>query len=125
MGYFFGCGNACNESGGGSTPGAFLSADLPAGTNESFNPGGTWPTNIGRLDLQLAGPATLESLVGGTDGQVVILRPLGFTLTIPVGGAGAAPFSGGGGGQGETLPAGTPATIVYYAGTINSWVIVP
>jgi hypothetical protein len=125
MGYFFGCGNACNESGGGSSgAGLYLSADLPAGVSDGFNPGGAWPTGIGRLDLVPAGNATLNSLVAGIDGQEVILRNASatFTITIPTGGAGTAPFTGGGGGA--ILPPLTPINIVYYAGSINAWVIV-
>lgn len=124
MGYFF-----CNcppaiSSGGGSTAGKYLSAGLPAGVSDSFNPGGAWPIGIGRLDLVPAGNATLNSLVAGIDGQEVILRnaSASFTITIPTGGAGTAPFTGGGGGA--ILPPLTPINIVYYAGSINAWVIV-
>ncbi len=124
MGYFFGCGNACNQGGGGSGAGAYLSADLPAGVSDSFNPGGAWPTGIGRLDLVPAGNATLNSLVASVDGQEVILRNASatFTITIPAGGPGAAPFTGGGGGT--ILPPLTPITVVYYGGSIDEWVIV-
>lgn len=124
MGYFF-----CNcppaiSSGGGSTAGKYLSAGLPAGVSDSFNPGGTWPNNIGRLDLVPAGDATLNSLLAGIDGQEVIIRNTSstFTVTVPTGGAGSAPFEGGGGGT--ILPPGTAGNFVYYAGSINAWVIV-
>jgi hypothetical protein len=125
MGYFFGCGNACNENGGGgSGAGKYLSANLPAGISDSFNPGGIWPTGVGRLDLVPAGDATLNSLVAGIDGQEVIIRNASatFTITIPAGGPGAVSFTGGGGGS--FLPPLTPMTCVYYGGSINQWVIV-
>jgi hypothetical protein len=123
MGYFFCNCPPASSSGGGGIAGKYLSANLPAGSNVSFNPGSGWPSTYGRLDLVLAGDATLESLVAGNDGQEVTVRNnSAFTLTIPTGGGGSEPFAGGGGGT--ILPPGTAINLTYYAGSINEWVIV-
>lgn len=123
MGYFF-----CNcppggSSGGGGVAGKYLAVALPGGSNVSFNPGSGWPGTYGRLDLDLQADATLESLAAAADGQQVTVRNnSAFTLTIPTGGSGTAPFTGGGGGT--ILPPGTAINVTYYAGSINAWVLV-
>ncbi len=127
MGYFFGCGNACNEGGGGSGGGSigkYIAVALSAGDNDNVNPGSDWPTGYGRLDLEPDGAANLNSLVAGIDGQLIILRNASATetVTIPVGASGAAPFTGP--GAGTILPPLAAMPAVYYAGGINNWVLV-
>lgn len=127
MGYFFGCGcaGAGSGGGGGGTAGKYLSIALSAGASNNFNPGSGWPDSYGRLDLVLAGDATLNSLVKGGDGQEIILRNnSAHTLTIPVAGGGTAANEFTGGGGGTILPPLTAQLICYYAGSINRWVIV-
>lgn len=123
MGYFFCNCPPAGSSGGGGVAGKYLSVALPGGSHVSFNPGSGWPGTYGRLDLDLAADATLDSLAAGTDGQQVTVRNnSAFTLTIPTGGSGTAPFTGGGGGT--ILPPGTAINVTYYAGSINAWVLV-
>jgi hypothetical protein len=127
VGYFFGNTFVQTKSGGGGgNAGKYLSAPLAAGATNDFNPGSGWPTGYGRLDLVPGGAATLNSLVGGADGQEVIVRNASTTqtITIPVAGGGSAANEFTGGGGGTILPPLTAKLIVYYAGTINNWVLV-
>jgi hypothetical protein len=126
MGYFFGCGNACSESGGGGSGGGkFISVNLAAGETNNLNPGSGWPTGYGRLDLVPAGAASLSGLAAGTDGQQAIARNNSTQvlqlLSLNGGSSAANQFSGGGGGT--TLPPLASCNLTYYAGTINKWII--
>lgn len=57
---------------GGTNAGPSATAVLAAGANNNFNPGGGWPTGIGRLILNSsAGIANITGLVAGTDGQQI------------------------------------------------------
>lgn len=126
-------------SGGGTTnflraDGAFTAINLaayaafasPAGANNDVVPGAGWPTGIGRLDVTLAaGVANWTGMVAGTDGQMVLLAnaDAANTLTLNnqnVGSAAANRFRGPGD---LALPPGDTVLAVYYAGSVNRWVL--
>lgn len=128
MGYFFGCGNACNSGGGGSTAGKLATtANIGAIESDNLKPVSDWPTGYGRLDFNINnGNAIVTGLLPGTDGQSIIGRNTSatFELTIPAlssSSSAANQFSGGGGGL--ILPPLASAQFTYYAGTVNKWVI--
>lgn len=113
-------------AGGGTLPAAITYAS-PAGASNDVNPGGTWPTGYGRLGVTLAaGNANWTGLVAGSDGQTIQLVNLDAanTLTLNsknVGSAAANQFSYTGGGI--ILGAGASCWLVYWAGSVNLWMI--
>lgn len=106
--------------------GPYLSYASPAGANNNVSPGGGWPA-IGRLDVTLAaGNANWTGLVAGTiDGQSCLIANNDATNTLTLnasnGASGAANqfrYAGD-----LALPPGATVLAVYYAGTVNRWVL--
>jgi hypothetical protein len=59
---------------GGISSGRVLK-DLPAGASNNLNPGGGWPTGIGRLILTASsGVANVTGLLAGIDNQWVLIQ---------------------------------------------------
>jgi len=135
MGYLFGTptGASGGGGGGGGFVGSYLEAAVPAGNTDGFNPGGGFPGTtsapVGRLDLDpSAGNATLLGMVAGLDGQVLIVRNIDAANTLAFADASSAnpgeSFAVGGGFD-LTLTPGQSCQMVYYAGTVNAWVVTP
>jgi hypothetical protein len=69
-------------SGGGIASGRVVKV-LAAGANNNLNPGGGWPTGIGRLILTSGGStANVTGLVAGIDNQWVLIQNDDATATI-------------------------------------------
>ena len=118
--------------GGGGFVGAYIEAALAAGANANFNPGGVpaWPGThahpYGRLDLDTsAGDATLSGLVAGLDGQIMIVRNVGpHDLQLQDRNAGSLAANQFCIGPGDLdLIFDQSVAMVYYAGTVNQWVV--
>jgi hypothetical protein len=120
--------------GGGGFTGAYISTAVAAGANNNVNPGGApaWPGTLsapyGQLDLTgAAGDFNLTGLLAGLNLQQVVIRnATNFNGTLNDQNAGslaANRFAIGGAGD-TLLPAGVSILAVYYAGSINRWVIV-
>jgi hypothetical protein len=112
-------------AGGGTIPG-FLAALVPAGANNDFNPGGAWPTNIGRLDVDPSlGVANLTGLVAGIDGQLVVIFNSealgGNNLTLNNQNAASAAANRFQGSGDFIIVPQNSLTLCYYAGAINRW----
>lgn len=105
--------------------GPYLAYASPAGTTADVNPAGGWPA-IGRLDVTLAaGNATWRSLVAGTDGQSVLLANADAANTLTLNnqdalGTAANRFRYA---MNLALPPGATVLAVYYAGTVNRWIL--
>ncbi len=99
----------------------------PSGTTNDVN--GGFPRFLGNVRLAVtlaAGSATWTGLGAGNDGQHLILwnTDAANTLTLLVSNAGSVVgnrFSGP--AANYVLSAGNACELVYYAGTINAWVI--
>lgn len=126
-----------NQSGGAAGVGfvgAYIQAVPAAGANNDFNPGGAppWPGTsgnpYGRLDLLPGASCNLTGLVAGLDGQIMIIRNaaaigsgINVTLNNLNGGSAAAnQFSFV---ADMVMPPGDTVTAVYYAGSVNKWVL--
>jgi hypothetical protein len=122
------------SSSGGLFVGAYISAVPAPGANNDFNPGGVpaWPGTLaspyGRLDLVPVAACNLTGLKAGLDGQLVIIRnatAIGSGILITLNN-----LNGGSLAANQfsyladfTLPPGDAQTMVYYAGSINKWVL--
>jgi hypothetical protein len=115
-------------SGGGATLGSSLTFATATGTTNDVNPGGAWPTGIGRVDVTLAaGVATWTGLVAGADGQMVEIfnADAANTLTLNANPAGSVAGSAAANRfqwvGNMALAPGATAILVYSAGTVNRW----
>lgn len=110
---------------GGSLPGALAYAS-PAGSSNNVNPGGTFPTNVGRLVVTLGGgDATWTGLVAGSDGQLVWIynADAANNLTLSVADAGSTAVNRFAGFNSLILPAQSSVLACYFAGSVNRWVL--
>lgn len=105
--------------------GAYLSYPSPAGASHNVNPGGAWPV-IGRLDVTLAGGnANWTGLVAGSDGQQVLIcnNDAANTLTFNNQNGGSLAANRFRWVGDRAMPPGDTVLAVYYAGTVNRWVL--
>lgn len=119
-----GTGVAPSFQGSGGASAAYLSANVPAGANNDFNPGGTWPAGIRRLDLDPnAGASNLTGLVAGSDGQEVFLfnPDAANNLTLNSQNAGSAAANRFQIVADLILSPNAGCILLYYAGSINRW----
>jgi hypothetical protein len=109
------------------THGVVLPTVLAAGATNNLNPGGPFPVSIDRVDFDTtAGDANVTGLVAGQDGQRIIARNIGANnLTLNNEDAGSAAANRFSGASDLILTAGGAATLVYYAGSVAKWVLVP
>jgi hypothetical protein len=111
--------------GGGTLPG-YLAYASPAGAQNNVSPGGAFPTSIGRLDVTLgSGAANWTGLLAGTDGQILVIGNVDATNTLilnalNVGSSAANQFRYS---ADLIITPSTSILLVYYAGTVNKWVI--
>ena len=105
--------------------GSYLSYALASGTTNDLDPGGGWPTGIGRLDLDTsAGAATITGLVAGSDAQIVIISNIGAnTLTLAALNAGSSAANRFRYVADIALAQYDAVLAVYYGGTVNKWVL--
>ncbi len=104
----------------------YLSYASSAGANNDVNPGGGWPTDIGRLDVTLAGGnANWTGLVAGVDGQAVLISNIDAanTLTLNNQNAGSSAANRFRSSADAVLGPGATVLATYYAGTVNRWVL--
>lgn len=67
----------------GGTLFGYVAATLAAGTYNDLNPGGTFPSQINRVDINPStGNVTLTGLLAGVDGQQVLIRNIGTTYSL-------------------------------------------
>ncbi len=114
-------------SSGGFLPGYVLYASA-SGTLNDVNPGGTWPSNISRVDVTLgSGDAEWTGLVAGTDGQMVEIFNADATSTLTLDANPAGSVAGSTAVNrmqyvgNLSLGPGATAILIYRAGTINRW----
>lgn len=117
-------------SGAAVTPftpgGSLLAYSAPTATVNNAAPAGFGP-GVGRLDVALgAGAATaITGLIAGVDGQPLVIRNTdaanALTLTNQAAGSTAANRFAAAGDT--VLAPGGAVTLIYYAGTVNRWVI--
>ncbi len=122
-------------SGGGGTPGAgvtgvggYSSYVSPAGAQNNVNPGSGFPLLLGRIDVDTsAGDANWTGLLAGVDGQIVLIRNAAGAnnLTLNSQNASSTAANRFAGSGDFVLPAGGAIWVIYYAGSVNRWVIVP
>jgi hypothetical protein len=111
--------------GGGTLPG-YLAYASPAGANNNVNPGSGFPTSIGRLDVTLgSGAANWTGLLAGTDGQILVIGNADATnnLTLNALNAGSTSANQFRYSADMVLTPNTSIQLVYYAGSVNLWVI--
>jgi hypothetical protein len=107
--------------------GTYLAANTASGSTNDFNPSGFGST-VNRLDLDPnAGNSTLTGLIAGVDNQIVLISNVDATnsLTLSNQDAGSAAANRFRASDSFTLLPGGAIWIVYYAGTVNRWVIAP
>lgn len=104
--------------------GGYLAATITAASTDNYNPGGAFPTAIGRLDIN---PSTLEStltgLLAGADGQRITFRNIGtvYSLilsTTSTSSSAANRFSGT--SDAEIVP-GASRDVIYYSLPSPRW----
>jgi len=110
--------------------GTYTTATVAAGANNNVLPNGAgWPgtaaSPYGRVDFQgAAADFSVSGLVAGLDGQIAILRNnTAFNMTLVDSGGGSASANQLAIGFDTTLAAGNSLTAVYYAGSVNKWVV--
>lgn len=114
--------------GGSGAIGTLVAFSSAAGAANNVNPGGGFPTSIGRVDVDTtAGDGNWTGMLAGTDGQIVIIRNAAGTnnLTLNSQNAGSTAANRFAAASDFTLPAGAAIWAIYYAGSVNRWVIVP
>lgn len=111
-------------SSGGNLPAALAYAS-PAGSSNNVNPGGAFPTNVGRLVVTLAGDATWTGLVAGADGQLLWIYNADATdnLTLSVADVGSTAANRFAGFSSVIVPAQASVLACYFAGSVNRWVL--
>ena len=109
------------------THGVVLPTVLAAGETDNLNPGGPFPVSIDRVDFDTtAGVATITGMVLGQNGQRIIARNIGANnVTFKNQNASSTAANRFSGAADLTLLAGGAAMMVYYAGSVNRWVLVP
>ena len=113
------------EAGSGGNLPAALAYASPAGISNNVNPGGAFPTNVGRLVVTLAGDATWTGLVAGSDGQLVWIYNADATdnLTLSVADAGSTAANQFAGFSSLILPAQASVLACYFGLSVNRWVL--
>lgn len=104
-----------------------MAATLGSGSTNDYNPTGFGPT-INRLDIDPnAGNSTLTGLQAYTDNQIVIIRNTDAvnSLTLSNQDAGSLAANRFAGPDSITLTPGGSIWVVYYAGTVNNWIMTP
>lgn len=110
---------------GGGGFGTYLSATVGAGATNNFSPAG-WPTGVGRLDINpSSGNANITGLVAGSDAQSVLITNVNATNTLTLNALNAGSLAANQFRYAGDLILPTNATVlaVYYAGTVNNWVL--
>lgn len=104
----------------------YLEYTSPSGTVNNVTPE-TFNEGINRVDVALTAATTWTGLTAGADGQQVILRNLptnAFTLTLDIAsGSSSAGNQFSGAVAALALPPGNSQTLMYYAGSVNKWVL--
>lgn len=102
-----------------------LSFAAAAGAANDVNPGGGWPGLYGRLDVDTtAGAASWTGLLAGFDGQRIMIRNTGAnSLTLNNQNAGSVAANRFASSGDTVIAAGLSVEAVYYAGSVNRWVI--
>jgi hypothetical protein len=101
---------------------------VPAGETDNLNPGGTWPQFVARLDIDpTAGNANITGLAAGSDGLIVLIRnpDSSSTLELVVNSPNSISQNRFSASSNITLLPGGAIWAIYYAATINLWVLVP
>jgi hypothetical protein len=113
-------------SGGGGTLTGRLAYASPAGSSNNVAPGGTFPTNVSRLIVTLAGgAATWTGLAAGTDGQLLYLTNADAAAALTLTSQDAASLAANRflyGGGGVVLTPGVSKMLLYDA-TLALWCI--
>ncbi len=118
---------ASGGGGGGFLPG-FLSINVAAGQTDNLNPGGGWPANIARLDIDPnAGASSISGLLAGTDGQLVYLfnPDVANNLTLLNQSAASLAANRFQGSDDFILVPENGIFVCYYAGAVNRWRFIP
>lgn len=107
--------------------GSYLSSTIGAGTTNDFTPAG-FSSSVGRLDIDPnAGASTINGLLAGSDGQLLVICNIdavnNLTLANQAAGSSAANRFRGPGADLTLLPFNA-VWAVYYAGSVNRWVLV-
>lgn len=107
--------------------GGYLYVTVGAGENDNFNPGSTWPLGISRLDIDPnAAASNITGLVQAADGLIVLIRNPDSTNSLTLvnqSSSSTAPNRFLSSGN-VTLSPGQSVWAIYYAGSINAWVLV-
>jgi len=113
---------------GVTSVGGFSAFVSPAGAQNNVNPGSGFPAAIGRIDVDTsAGDTNWTGMLAGVDGQIVIIRNAtgANNLTLNSESAGSTAANRFTAAADFTLPAGGAIWAIYYAGSVNRWVLVP
>lgn len=113
---------------GVTSVGGFSAFVSPAGAQNNVNPGSGFPAAIGRIDADTsAGDANWTGMLAGVDGQIVIIRNAtgANNLTLNSENAGSTAANRFTAAADMTLPPGGAIWAIYYAGSVNRWVLVP
>lgn len=106
--------------------GTYLSDAPAAGTIDNYNPAGFGPT-VNRFDVDTtAGDVTVTGFIAGIDNQPVIWSNTGANnLTLNNQDAGSLAANRFRASDAFVIPSGGSLQVIYYAGTVNRWVITP
>lgn len=116
--------------GSGGGVGSLISYAPAAGPSNDVNPAG-FSSSVGRVEVDLTlGSANWTGLLAGSDGQIVLVSVIApnltaNTLTLNNQNAGSSAANRFRGSDDTVIVFGNTLQIVYYAGTVNRWVIVP
>lgn len=116
--------------GGGGGVGSLISYASPAGASNDVNPAG-FGSSVGRIEVDLTlGSANWTGLAAGTDAQTVLICVVApaatvNTLTLNNQNAGSAAANRFRASDDVIVVFGNTLQLVYYAGSVNRWVIVP
>jgi hypothetical protein len=116
---------AAGGGGGGGTLGAYVTATVAAGATNNFAPAG-FSTSTGRLDIDPnAGASNITGLTAGADGQEVLIANIDAAnnLTLNNQNVGSTAANRFRMATDLVLVPGAAVLAVYYAGTVNRWVI--
>lgn len=106
--------------------GSLAVSTLAAGANNNLVPTGSLNAGVGRIDLDSsAGVANITGLIAGFDGQRLVLRNSGANaITININNGGSASANQFSSVSDVVVGALQAIEVMYFAGTLNKWVVV-